>query len=174
MARGMTFQGVTLWVVLLFVGLAALLAHNLLWYDFIRGNFAYNGEDYYKTIGGVIREDYWKGLFLTIGDPFSFWLIVAFVTVTLIPHERITFRIIAALAGLYLLYILLYAGTKSYDLYQGTFDNKERVIAISAAGIGRLVGVALGGWLAVRLDVFGRISALLQKNPYQRQTHQLR
>ena len=174
MTQNGTFRGVVLWVCLLIAGLALLLVNDNWWHEFIRKSFSYNGEDYYKTEGAVLREHYGKGLFLTLAYPFSSWLIVAFVTVTLIPHERITFRIIAALAGLYLLYILLYAGTKSYDLYQGTFDNKERVIAISASGIGRLVGVALGGWLAVRLDVFGRVSALLQKKPYQRQTHQLR
>ena len=173
MAGGMTYRGIGLWLVLLFLSVAALVAHNLLWYDFIRTGFADQGEYYYKSAGLVLREDFWKGLFLTVGDPLTFWFLVAFTTLSLLPHERITFQIVGILTCLYLVFILLYGGTKAYDLYQGTFDNKERVIAIVSAGIGRVLGVVVGAWLAVMWDVYGRLNAIISKVPYVKQIHRL-
>ncbi|HMZ47820.1 MAG TPA: hypothetical protein PLP28_02485 [Flavobacteriales bacterium] len=174
MSERSTAIGVVLWIAILLVGFGLIICHNVWWHEFIRTSFSYNGEDYYKTIGAVLREDYDKGLFLYTAEPFSFWLVVAFIVLSLLPHERVTVRIIMGLTGLYLLYVLLYVGTKSYDLYTGTFDNKERVVAIGSAGISRLIGVAIGCWLAIKVDAFGRINALLQRTKYQRPTHQLR
>ena len=169
----MTPHGILLWIVLLFIGALALLAHNLLWYEFIRTSFAEQGEFYFKSEGLIMQEDFWKGLFLTVADPATFWLLIAFTTLTLIPHERVTFQIIGILTCLYLVGILFYGSTKTYDLYQGTFNNEERVISIVSSGIGRVLGVVVGAWLAVKADVYGRLNAILSKAPYVKQDHRL-
>ncbi len=169
----MTSRGILLWIVLLFIGLAALIAHNIAWHEFIRNSFADQGEFYFKSEGLILREDFSKGLFLTVLDPTTFWFIIAFTTFSLLPHERVTVQIVGILSCLYLIGILLYGGTKTYDLYQGTFDNKERVIAIVSEGIARLAGVLVGVWLAMKLDVYGRLTALISKTRYVKQTHRL-
>lgn len=166
-----SYRGVVLWLALLLAGLALLLVHNQLWDEFIRTSFSNNGEDYYKTEGAVLREHFGRGLFLILADPFSFWAIASFVLMMLAPHEKVIYKIIAGVTLVYLLYILLYAGEKSYQLAKGTFDNSYRVISISGAGIARVLGVILGGWLAVRIDVFGRLNARLARAGYQRETH---
>jgi hypothetical protein len=174
MAGNGSYRGVLLWIVLLIAGLALLLVHDQLWYEFIRTGFSNRGEDYYKTEGAVLREHFGKGLFLILADPFSFWLIASFVLLMLAPHEKVVYKIIAGVTLVYLLYILVYTGDKSYQLANGTFDNSYRVISIGGAGLARVLGIALGGWLAVRMDVFGRLNALLARANYQKDTHQLR
>lgn len=174
MTQNSTFRGVALWVCLLIAGLALLLVNDNWWHEFIRKSFSYNGEDYYKTEGAVLREHFGKGLFLTQAYPFSSWLIVSFTLLMLTPHEKVIYKIIAGLTLLYLLFILLYTVEKSYQLAKGTFDNSYRVIAIGGAGIARVMGIALGGWLAVRVDVLGRLNALLARTTYRKEAHQLR
>ena len=174
MSRQSTLRGIFLWVLLLAAGLALMMAHGILWHEFIREGFEYNGENYFKTEGAVIREHFWRGLFLTLGDPFTFWLILAFVTLSLSPPEKFIHRSLTGITLLYLLMILWYTGTKSYELMNGTFENTERVIAIGGAGIARVIGAMSGGWLAVLLDAFGRLNALLSRSIYQKPAHQLR
>ncbi|HNR55794.1 MAG TPA: hypothetical protein PKJ19_11555 [Flavobacteriales bacterium] len=174
MTKNGTVRSVVLWVCLLIAGLALLLVSDNWWHEFIRTSFSYNGEDYYKTEGAVLREHFGKGLFLTVAYPFSSWLIVSFTLLMLTPRERVIYKIIGGLALLYLLFILLYAGEKSYQLANGTFDNSYRVVAISGAGVARVLGIVLGGWLAVRLDVYGRLNALLARASYRKEAHQLR
>lgn len=174
MTKNGTVRGVALWVCLLIAGLALLLVNDNWWHEFIRTGFSYNGEDYYKTEGAVLREHFGKGLFLTVAYPFSSWLIVAFTLLMLTPHEKVIYKIIAGLTLIYLLYIFIYTGEKSYQLAKGTFDNSYRVIAISGAGIARVLGIVLGGWLAVRVDVYGRLNALLARTTYRKEAHQLR
>ena len=173
MATGMTSRGIALWVVLLFIGLAMLLVHNILWHEFISRGFEYNGEDYFKSEGLILRDDFLKGFILTIGDPLTFWFSIAFITLTLLPPERVTFQIVGILTTIYAAGVLLYGVTKSYDLYQGTFDNQERVIAIVSAGLGRIIGVVIGAWLAVQLDAYGRLMALISRARYDKQLHRL-
>jgi len=169
----MTYRGIALWVVLLLLGLAILLLHDILWYEFISTGFAHNGEDYYKSEGLILRDDFRKGLLLTVGDPLTFWFLIASITLTLLPQERITFQIVGILTIIYAAGVLLYGATKSYDLYQGTFNNQERVIAMVSVGLGRIVGVLAGAWLARKLDVYGRLTALISRTRYNKQLHRL-
>lgn len=173
MTKGMTSRGIALWVVLLFLGLAMLLAHNVLWHEFIWNNFTDHGEFYFKSEGLIFRDHFRKGLWLTVGDPTTFWLIVSFFTLTLLPQDRVIFQIFGILAVIYAVGIVLYGVTKSFDLYEGTFDNRDRVIAIVSAGFGRILGALLGAWSARKLDVYGRLIALIARTTYDKQLHRL-
>jgi hypothetical protein len=168
-----TILGVAVWVGILLAGLGMLLGHNVWWNDFISTSFSNNGEDYYQSIGAVLRENFGKGLLLYTAEPFTFWLIVTVTFLSLLPHERIIVRLVLGIAGVCALYALLYVGFKTYDLYSGTFDNKERIIAIGSRGISRAAAIAIGCWIAQRIDVYGRISALLQRSKYQKAIHHL-
>ena len=173
MTNGMNSRGLALWVVLLFLGLMILWAHNIMWYEFIWYNFTDHGEFYYKSEGMIFRDDFKKGLLLTVADPTTFWVILAFITTTLLPQERVIFQIFGVFAVIYAVGIVLYGTTKSYDLYQGTFDNSDRVIAIVSAGFGRILGALLGAWSAWKLDVYGKLTALIARTKYDKQLHRL-
>jgi hypothetical protein len=166
-------RGVALWFALLIVGLGLLGISDILWHEFIRSNFAYRGEAYYKGAGHILREDYLKGLILTVFYPMTFWFLIAFIVMTLVPKEKITTRIIIVLAGVYAALILLYGGMKTYELWAGTFQNQERLIAIVAAGLSRVVGITLGCWLAIKVNAFGRLGALFVAKKYDAQIHSL-
>jgi hypothetical protein len=168
-----TIVGVGLWVVILFSGLGMLLGHNAWWTDFISTSFSNKGELYYQSIGAVLSENWGKGLLLYTAEPFTFWLILTITLLSLLPAERITTRLVIGIAGVFALYALLYIGFKTYDLYAGTFDNKNRIVAIGSRGISRAAGIALGCWIAKRVDPFGRLTALLQRSKYQSDVHRL-
>jgi hypothetical protein len=168
-----TIVGVGLWVVILLSGLGMLLGHNAWWTDFISTSFSNKGEDYYQSIGAVLRENWGKGLLLYTAEPFTFWLILTITLLSLLPAERITTRLVMGIAGVFALYALLYVGFKTYDFYAGTFDNKNRIVAIGSRGISRAAGIALGCWIAQRVDLFGRLTALLQRSKYQSAVHRL-
>jgi len=118
---------------------------------YLRLNFSYDGESYYKGAGHLLREDFWKAIFFIVAQQLListilFYLI--FISVNGLMRKWI-FKSLIIIWSLIIGLVLIYAGIKIYDLYNSDFSNKERIIEIVLTWIVRLTGFVIGYIFAI-------------------------
>lgn len=116
---------------------------------YLKANFEYQGEAYYKGRGYLLKEDFWNTIFFLIMQQFMISASVFYLFFTILNKltRKWFFRIFIILWCIIIGTILIYLSFKTYDLIFSDFSNKERLIEIMLIWVLRVLGFFLGYYL---------------------------
>jgi hypothetical protein len=113
---------------------------------YLRNNFAYNGEEYWKGAGHILRENLSKGLFFIIcrqliPATFIFGLVFALTDKT---ARKVIFRITNVFALIILSIVFFYILYKVIEIYNEKNDQLYRIIENALTWLLKVVGFYFG------------------------------
>lgn len=133
-------------IIKLVLGVFLLLLTIYLTNLYLKTNFAYSGESYYKGSGLLLREDFWKAIFFLTMQQFLISSIVFYLIFSLVNRltKRWLYRFLVVVWSVIIGLVLIYTGLKIYDLFYSDFTNKEKLIEIVLTWFFRALGFVLG------------------------------
>jgi hypothetical protein len=117
---------------------------------YLKSNFSYNGEAYFKGVGHLIRENFWKAIVFLGSRHLLVSTIVSFMLFSLMSKEgrQQLFRMLSYVALAIIVLVLVYTAYQVYNIINEGYDREDRIIEIALTWLLRVLGFYAGYWLA--------------------------